>query len=470
MAQIRIETVLQSALRLLSTEGVLIESDEVRDLLAGQDGTEVVDATGRIAIADTLVDQCITSARQWDRRLYDRDGAASIDLTQGSFFDPGSCAVRYLDPERGVRACRARDLADFCRLADALSEIDAQSTALVAHDVPPHMQDMFRLYVVLMTSAKPIVTGTFGRAGFQPMVDLLTAVRGSRQALAAKPLAIFDCAPSAPLRWGDFLVEDIVHCAELGIPVEFVSMPVPGSLAPVYLHDALVQHTAETLSGVVISQVARPGAPLIYGGSPMAWDFRETHCIATPDVMKLNAAYVAVGRHLGLATHGYLGLTDSNFVDYQAGAESLFGMLVAIQAGTNMVSGLGMVGQEAVHSPEKLVLDNEMCRRARHFAAGIREREYDPDLWAALMAGDIMSHPSTLGASGDEILLPRVMMGSADVRLEAPAAAALEVQRILREHRPHLPTAAAELTGIAEQVGAAHGLSHLPDLGFGDEL
>lgn len=468
MTQIQIEAVLQSARRLLSTEGVLIESDEVRDLLAGQTGTEVVAASGRVTVPEALVDQSLASARSWDRQLYDRDGGACIDLTQDSHFDPGSCAVRYLDPERGVRAGKARDLADFCRLADALSEIDAQSTALVAHDVPPHMQDVFRLYVVLMTSAKPIVTGTFGRAGFRPMVDLLTAVRGSRKALAEKPLAIFDCAPSAPLKWGDFLAEDIVHCAELGIPVEFVSMPVPGSLAPVYLHDALVQHTAETLSGVVLSQVARPGAPLIYGGSPMTWDFRETHCIATPDVMKLNAAYVAVGRHLGLATHGYLGLTDSNFVDYQAGAETLFGLLVAIQAGTNMVSGLGMVGQEAVQSPEKLVLDNEMCRRARHFATGIREREYDPDLWSALMAGEIMSHPTTLGDYGEEILLPRVMMGSADVQLEAPAAAAAEVRRILREQQPNLPAAAAELTGITGQVGAAHGLSHLPDLGFGD--
>ena len=396
MPKVQVDEVLQSALRLLSSEGVLVESHAVRDLLAGQAGTEVLTASGRVTIPQALVDQSIASARQWNRQLYDRDGQVGLDLTQGSYFNPGSCANRYLDPERGVRLGQARDLSAFCSVADALSDIDAQSTAFVAHDVPAPMQDSFRLYVVLMTSAMPIITGTFGRAGFQPMVDLLTAVRGSRQALAERPLAIFDCAPSAPLRWSDFLAEDIVHCAELGIPVEFVSMPVPGSLAPVYVHDALVQHTAETLSGVVISQVARPGAPLIYGGSPMTWDFRLTHCIATPDVMKLNAAYVAVGQHLGLATHGYLGLTDANFVDYQAGAETLFGLLVAVQSGMNVVSGPGMVGQEGIQSPEKLVLDNELCRRVRHFAAGIREREYDPDLWGALLHGNIMAHESTL--------------------------------------------------------------------------
>jgi hypothetical protein len=100
----------------------------------------------------------------------------------------------------------------------------------------------------------------------------------------------------------------------------------------------------------------------------------------------------------------------------------------------------------------------------RHFAAGIRERAHDPDLWAALLRGEIMGHPSTIDEYGDEILLPRVMLGASDVRCDAPTAAGQEVRRILATHEPRPPANAAELTGIMEQVAAANGLASLPEL------
>jgi len=462
----QIDRILESACRLLETEGVRLESERVRDLLVSFDGVEADPRSGRVKISPHLVEESLRTARQWDRTLYDRGGERSFRLEGSAFFNPGSCAGRVLDYGSGPRPGKGQDLARFCRVADYLEDIDLQSTAFIAHDVPAALQDSYRLSIALTHSAKPIVTGTFGREGYGVMKEMLVAVRGSEKALGDRPLAIFDCAPSAPLKWSGFLSEDIVDCAGLGIPVEFVSMPVPGTLAPIYLHDALVQHAAETLSGIVISQCARRGAPIIYGGSPMTWDFRMTHCIATPDVMKLNAAYARIGHRLGLATHGYLGLSDANFVDYQAGAETLFGLVVAIQAGINVVSGPGMIGQEGVQSAEKLVLDSELCRRVRHFFTGIGEREYDPGLWSALIHGDIMSHASTLRDFREEILLPRVMSGSAGAVEDAYAAAHREVERILAEHRPEpLPEPVQkEVWQIMRSRARQCGMADLPEL------
>lgn len=461
-----IDSILESAYRLLKTEGVRVESERVRELLGSCQGVEIDSGNGRVKIPDSLIGKSLESARIWDRKIYDRNGDLRLELKDNVYFNPGSCANRIRDFNSGVRFGNTDDLVRFCRVADSLGDIDAQSTAFVAHDVPRQVQDCYRLFIVLNCSQKPIITGTFERQGFGPMKDMLIAVRGSEKELKEKPLAIFDCAPSAPLKWSGFLSEDIIDCAELGIPVEFVSMPVPGTLAPVYLHDALVQHTAETLSGIVISQCARKGAPIIYGGSPMAWDFRETHCIATPDVMKLNAGYAAIGRQLGLATHGYLGLSDANFVDYQAGAETLFGILVAIQAGINVVSGLGMIGQEGLQSIEKLVLDGEMCRRARHFAKGIRGREYDPELWAALIHGNIMEHESTLRDFREEICLPKVMSGASGEKEDAYTTAHGEVERILSEHRPAPVDDAVrkELGDIMQAQARRYGMEKLPTL------
>jgi len=458
--------VLDAARTLLDTEGVRIDSELVRDLLTSLAGVRTRPDNGRLQLAPDLVENSLDTARKWDGKLYGRNPEYVLALEGNTFFNPGSCANRILDHRGGERYGRTDDLVRFCCVADSLSDVDAQSTAFVCHDVPVEVQDAYRLYIALMCSGKPIVTGTFGREGFGPMSRMLTAVRGSAAELAAHPLAVFDCAPSAPLKWTGFLCEDIVHCARAGIPVEFVSMPVPGSLAPVYLHDALVQHTAETLSGVVISQLAQAGAPVIYGGSPMTWDFRHTHQIATPDVMKLNAAYAAVGQRLGLPTHAYLGLSDANTIDYQAGAETLFGLLVAAQCGINVVSGPGMIGQEGLQSVEKLVLDNELCRRVRHFIAGIRQREFDAELFAALIHGDIMTHESTLGDYREEILLPQVMTGSMEATEQAQVVAHGQVERILAERGPDCPDAAvqAELNGIMTHCAAAHGMEELPAL------
>ncbi|MBT4497248.1 MAG: hypothetical protein HOC74_05975 [Gemmatimonadetes bacterium] len=462
----QVDDVFGVACRLLETEGIQVESERVADLLGSFKGVEVGGPGERVKIPTHLVEESLEGARQWDRTLFDRSGEKAFPLEGGGFFDPGSCAIHVRDYQTGVRPGETRDLVRFCRVADYLDDVDLQSTAFVSHDVPREVQDCYRLYVVLVSSGKPIVTGTFGREGYGPMRDMLLAVRGGEEELRAKPLAIFDCAPSAPLKWSGFLSEDIVDCARLGIPVEFVSMPVPGTLAPVYLYDALIQHTAESLSGIVISQCAQKGAPIIYGGSPMSWDFRMTHCIATPDVMKLDAAYAQVGHKLGLATHAYLGLTDANFVDYQAGAESLFGILVALQSGIDVISGLGMIAQESLQSIEKLVLDAEMARRARHFVRGIREREFNPEVWTALFQGNIMRHESTMRDFREEILLPRVMTGEAIETEDALAAAHGEVERILMKHHPEPVEESlhGELRAIMETQVRRYGMRELPAL------
>ena len=87
---------------------------------------------------------------------------------------------------------------------------------------------------------------------FEVMKDLLVAVRGSAEALAAKPLAMFSCCPTSPLKWSNVTAQNVIHCSHYGIPVEFVAMPLSGFMAPVTMVGTLVQHTAETLSGVVI--------------------------------------------------------------------------------------------------------------------------------------------------------------------------------------------------------------------------
>jgi trimethylamine--corrinoid protein Co-methyltransferase len=115
-------------------------------------------------------------------------------------------------------------------------------------------------------------------------------------------------------------------------------MPLAGATAPVTLAAAVVQHTAENLSGLVIHQLANPGSPIVWGGSPASFDMRSgTTPMGAPETWLIDAAYVQVGKRLNLPTHVYMGMSDAKIIDAQCGFESMGGAMMAALAGANMI-------------------------------------------------------------------------------------------------------------------------------------
>ncbi len=362
------------AFRVLEETGVFLEIEEAYEPLSSF-GCRVDAKNRKFHIPRSVMEKALEAA-PGEIRLYDREGSLSATLSGVKVhFDPGSAAIRILDFETGEQLEPViRDLPKLAGLVEGLPNFALQSTALVPGDTPKEISDSIRLYAALKHCSKPVATGTFRRESFKVMREMLTAVRGSADALREKPLAIFDCCPSPPLRWSELTAAAVMDCAAAGIPAEMVSMPLMGATAPVTFLGALVQHAAEDLSGLVLAQAARSGAPVIFGGSPAVFDMRAgTTPMGAIETMMLDAAYAQVGRSFGLPTHAYMGLSDSRRVDYQGGLESGMGAVLAAAAGVNMVSGAGMLDFESCQSLEKLVLDNEICGMALHLSEGISE-------------------------------------------------------------------------------------------------
>jgi len=257
-------------------------------------------------------------------------------------------------------------------VAEMLPAYAAQSTAIVCGDVPAEIGDLYRLFLVLLYSDKPVVTGAFSARSTRVMIDLLAIDTGGREALAARPRAIFDVCPSPPLNWSEFGGQNLVDLARADVPAEIVSMPLAGGAAPVTLVGSVVQHAAECLSGIVIHQLARPGSPIVWGGAPAILDMRAS---STPmgaiETAMIDVAYAQVGKRLGLPTHAYLGASDSKVVDAQAGLESGISAVLGALAGINMISGAGMIDFLLCQSPEKLVVDAEAIGMAQRLLRGV---------------------------------------------------------------------------------------------------
>jgi trimethylamine---corrinoid protein Co-methyltransferase len=278
-----------------------------------------------------------------------------------------------LDPDTlEARPSTTEDLTRIVQLTEVLPEYDAQATAVVCTDQPSEIGDLYRLYVVLKHSDKPIVTGSFSAAGLQGMIDLLAADAGSREELKQKPRAIFDVCPSPPLNWSEFGGLNLFDLAQAGVPAQIVSMPLAGAASPVTLAGSITQHAAECLAGIVIHQLAGAGAPMVWGGAPAIFDMSVGMApMGAIETAMLNMGCSEIGKSLGLPTHGYLVATDSRLVDAQAGMESARSAVLGALSGIDMISGAGMLESLACFSLEKLVIDAEAIGSALRLTRGI---------------------------------------------------------------------------------------------------
>jgi len=402
------EKVFIEALEVLEEIGVFVENENAINLMRYR-GFDVENQ--RVKIPRDMVKKALKTAPS-SIPLYDREGNFVLDLEGDNIcFDPGSAALNVLDPDTNeIRTAITKDFVDFTKVVEQLEHIHAQSTAIICSDVPTEIGDRYRLLIALIFSKKPIITGTFAKESFEIMKNMLVAVRGSEEELRRKPLAIFDACPSPPLKWSDLTCQSIIDCAKYGIPSEFVSMPMTGANAPVTILGAIVQHAAETLAGLVITQLVSPGAPIIWGGSPAAFDMRKgTTPMGSIDTMILDLGYVEIGKYLNLPTHAYLGMSDAKILDTQAGMESGMGALLAGIKGVNMISGAGMIDFETTQSIQKVVIDNQLCGMIYKFNKGIIQRD-EPIAKNLLIdlekKSHLLSHDHTLKWFREEHFIP----------------------------------------------------------------
>lgn len=469
-----VERVLDEAFELMLHPGIKVQSLEARQLLAGAgarlDG-EIV------SIPEKVVRKAFETVPP-SFHLYDRTGTPVIAYEGDQVhFDPGSSGVHVLDPETlEHKPSTTPDLVRLVKIAEALTQYDAQSTAVVCNEVPKAIGDLYRLYIVLLYSHKPIITGSFSVQNLQAMFAMLAIFAGSQSALADKPQAIFDVCPSPPLIWSEFGAQNLITLARSLIPAQLISMPLAGAAGPVTLLGSIVQHAAESLSGIAIHQLARPGAPIVWGGAPAIFDMRKgTTPMGAIETAMIDASYAQVGKTLKLPTHAYLGASDSKRVDAQAGLESGITALIGALAGINMISGAGMLDFLACQSAEKLVLDAEGIGMVKRLLEGVQVRTETlaTTLFEGInFKGDFLKQKITRDLFSQEQYLPSAVIDRESIRawqaagsLDTFARAKVRTQELLDAYRrPSLePEKEKELHAMVAALGRQAGMDRLPD-------
>ena len=470
------DRIIDEARDLLGSVGLDIHNDQAVSLLADH-GADTSGPDGRVRLPADLIDKALASAPA-AFALFDAHGNQTHDLGgHRTHFAPGSSAINFLDPDTGqMRPPTTGDYVRYAKVVAQLPGIDAQSTAFIPSDVPGEIQDSYRLFLSLLHGAKPVITGAFTVGGLTVMKDLLLAVRGSADALREKPLALFSCAPTTPLSWSRVTCQHLLDCAAAGIPIEIPTMPLAGFTSPVTVAGTLAQHAAETLSGVVLAQLASPGAKVLYGGSPAPFDIRyETTPMGAAETWLLDAGLNEIGTRLNLPTQAYIALSDAKALDAQAGLETGMGAVVAVLSGINNVSGPGMLDFENCHSVEKLIVDHEIVGLARRLGQGITPRDdfpMRPRVEELLSEGHLLISDHSMANLGAEHFFPDPVIERAnlsrwleDGALTVTQKAQARADALVTSWQPPGLGDDVEANLISRMTAAAreHGLDILPD-------
>lgn len=378
----QVTQIIEEAKRILAEIGIEVRGKALRGRLLGYglkmdgDGTRVLFPPEVVEEAVKLTPKSFT--------LYDRNGRPHAELGGDNVhFVPGSSGLKVLDHRTGeTRLANTADFAEYVRLADGLSNIAYLATAFSTNDdIDPQVSDAWRLYLCLVHSEKPVVSGAFTKHGVPRMGQMMQLFRSDRAALVKRPMSIFTITATGMFRYSEDSCQNLLDCVEWGIPIEVVPVTLMGLIAPVTVMGAAVFHTADVLAGLTMAQIVRPGAPVLFGGAPAAFHMKAaTSPMIAVEALQLDLAYVAVAKSLGVPTQGYLALSEGKFVDAQAGAETYGSALLAALAGINSVSGPGMLDYVMVFSLAKLVLDDEWCGHALRLVRDIQLKEDIPTI------------------------------------------------------------------------------------------
>ncbi len=361
-------------------------------------------------------------------------------------------------PSYERRPATLDDLVKFTWLVDGLENLAIGNGVVLPHDVAGSVMHVIWNLNAAVNTSKPSCCwyATTPQMAEDGMAVMSAAAGGTDNLREMKTWAVSICQEGA-LTWGPSMY-GLLGMAQYDVPIEIVPMPIGGSMCPVTMAGTLVHTNMEAISAIVLSQLLRPGCPIIYapsyGGS---MDMRlAAHCFGTPETALQGAAFAQLGHWYGFPTNMMAGLSDAKVPDEQAAYEKMMVLLLPALSGADCITqagGLLDFGLSA--SYEQMVIDDEICSQVLNLVTGF---DFDDQALATAAieqvghGGSYLMHEHTLRHFREELWMPRISnretydqwaeAGSKDV----VATAAHRAEEILAEHRP------VGITGSAAQA------------------
>jgi trimethylamine--corrinoid protein Co-methyltransferase len=364
------EEIYSASLEILQRTGAKVFSKEARELFA-KAGCWVDGEIVRFPIG--LCEWAVRTAPS-KIILYNRNGEPAMRLEgHNTYFGPGPTNTYHIDPvSEERRQPKLSDTENVGKMCEALKNIDFVQDLGTPGDVTLTLADVHAFKALISNTTKPVVHWGFDIDQYGDIVEIAAAVAGGMESLQKKPIMALYSEPSPPLMHTDEAINKTLFAAKKRVPIVYTPCIISGGTAPATLAGALALGVAESVVGIVASQLVREGSPIIMGGVYGIMDMRTTvYSYGSPEFQLLQAGVAEVAHFMKMPVFGTAGCTDSHTLDAQAAAEAAMSILMACQAGANLVHDCGYTGFGNAGSLFQLVMADEVIGMVRRIIRGI---------------------------------------------------------------------------------------------------
>ena len=368
-----IELIHSATLELLSTVGIKIDDEEVRELFK-ENGAEIDDNTSFVKIPEDLIKQRLKTVPN-SFKLYGRDGSFNFEVnTTTTQFSTIGTPVKIYDSknEKDLKKTTIEDNIKQIRVVDKLNNIHCSHIDIWPHDIKFTSVHVYCLYQWAINTKKPYGLGCLGKVASQDMMDLTSLLVGGEEELIERPRLVGFMNPTSPLHLPKIMTNGFKVFNKYKQPTIIASEALAGTSAPVTLAGLITQTNAEILSGVVLSQLNNPGAPVFYGTVSNITDMKSgNNALGSIETGLITAGIAQLARYYKIPSRGPGCVTDSKCFDLQNGFERLQTLMLAAQAGINYITCAGTYESTLVEALELLIVDDELTGMVLRALEGI---------------------------------------------------------------------------------------------------
>jgi len=378
----------------------------------------------------------------------------------------GTALYIYEPATKQTRSATLDDLKHIARLVNRLDNIHLFMLPTYPNELSIEQVDANRFFAGLDNTTKHIMGGVYTLDGVKQVLRMAEMVAGSAEKLRQRPLISMVACSISPLKLDTQYGDLVIEIARRGIPLVCPAEPLCGATSPITLAGNLVIQATDSLMGIMLAQIVKPGTPVIFGSVATNTDLRNLSYLAgSVEMGLLNAAGAQMAQFYRLPFYATGGMTDSKVLDAQSGYESAISNLLCALAGANFIhDAAGMMDFALTACYEKFVIDNEILGMVMRAVDGIKVN--DDTLAFDLIkevgpGGNFVAAKHTRRFMRREHYQPTLSDRNSREEWEAKGGKALwqnageKVRRLIADPRYYLPAEVrqnilSEITGIVD--------------------
>lgn len=361
----QVEAIHQASLRVLEETGVEILSPAARTLFR-QAGADVDEASERVRLSPDLVEGRIKTCPS-DWVFHARNPTRNVPIGGNWLAYCNASTPPYVSgpglPRQPGGFATFRQAVRLCQSLDEMHFF--YGYPVEPQDLPVPTRHLDAYHTLATQSDK--VWRAYAMSDMTDALEMARIARGvTPEQFSAEPSLMLNCNTNSPLKIDSPMCDGLIAMSELGQPVVISAFAMAGATAPITMAGALVEQNAECLAGMVLTQLVKQGAPVIYGAFTSNVHMRSgAVALGTPEYAQAAIVSGQLARRYGVP-YKSSNANSANAPDAQAAYESMNALWATHMGHCNvMAHGIGWLESGLTFSFEKAVIDAEMLNMMR---------------------------------------------------------------------------------------------------------